>query len=106
MELLNIFAMVGMTINDLLAILSIIGSGVLFIGALVSKSRMYKFGRVAYWGVGGLVFGGFFQLAMAVTGSTPEMIGMVFRMTPLTATGLFVLSFLLIMGRLWLLRTR
>jgi len=33
MEILNVFAMVGMVINDLLAIISVIGSVILFFGA-------------------------------------------------------------------------
>ena len=102
MELLNIFAMIGMVIDDLLAMLSVVGSVILFFGAF-SKARLGRYGNMANWSIGGLVFGGFFQLSMAITGSTPEQIGIVVRMTPLVVNSLLGLSLLLLVGR-WLIR--
>lgn len=104
MDALDIFATIGSLINDLLAILSVIGSVILFFGAF-SKVRLRWYGKVAYWSVGGLVFGVFFQLSMAINGSTPEQIGFVVRMTPLMVNGLLGLSLILLVGR-WLIRRR
>ncbi len=104
MELLNIFAGIGIVIGDLFAIFSVIGSGILFIGAFTSNSPMRKFGRIAGWSVMGLVFGITFQLSLAITGTTPKLIGAVVRMTPLMINGLLGLSFMLLLGRWWLRR--
>jgi hypothetical protein len=43
MELLNFFAMIGMVINDLLAIFSVIGSVVLFFGSF-SDTPLGRYG--------------------------------------------------------------
>jgi len=102
MEMLNFFASIGTVIDDLLAILSVIGSVILFFGAF-SDARLGRYGRIANWSIGGLVFGGFFQLSMAITGSTPDQIGFVVRMTPLMVNSLLGLSLLLLVGR-WLIR--
>ncbi len=106
MELLNIFAGIGIVVGDLFAILSVIGSVILFIGAFTSNSPLRKFGRIANWSVMGLVFSVIFQLSMAITGTTPELIGAVVRMTPIMVDGLLILSFILLVGRGWLMRNR
>lgn len=105
MELLNIFAMIGTTINDLAAISSVLGSVILFVGSF-SKAPLRRYGRIADWSIVGLVMGALFQLSMAITGTTPELIGMVVRMTPMMVNGLLALSFVLLMGRWWVRRNR
>ena len=105
MELLTIFAMIGIAINDLVAIISVVGSAILFIGSF-SKVPLKRYGRIADWSIVGLVLGTLFQLSMVITGTTPDMIGMVVRMTPLVVSGLLALSFLLLMGRWWIRRNR
>lgn len=102
MGILNIFAMMGMVIDDLLAILSVVGSVILFIGSF-SNTSLRRYGPIANWSIGGLVFGIFFQICMAITRTTPEMIGLIFRMPPMMANGLLGLSLLLLIGR-WLVR--
>src|SRR6266496_4472936 len=67
MEMLNVFAMIGMAIDDLLSIMSVIGSAILFIGTF-SNASLGRYGRIATWSIGGLVFGAFFQLCRAITG--------------------------------------
>lgn len=103
MSILGIFAGIGIVVGDLFAIFSVIGSLILFIGAIASNSPMRKFGRIANWSVMGLFFGALFQLSMAFTDTTPERIGAVVRMSPLIVDALLVLSFLLLVGR-WLIR--
>jgi uncharacterized membrane protein len=98
MELLNIFAMVGMVINDLLALLSVVGSTILLFGAF-SKAPLKRYGKIAEWSFLGLIFGGLFQISMAITGTTPEKIGVVFRMSSLMVSALLGVSLLMLIGR-------
>lgn len=102
MELLNVFAMIGMVINDLLAILSVLGSIILLFGAF-SKAPLKRYGKIFDWSILGLIFGGLFQISMAITGTTPELIGTVFRMPALMINALFGVSLLMLAGR-WLIR--
>ena len=105
MEFLNIFAMIGMAINDLLAILSIIGSVILFFGSF-SRAPLKRYGQIADWSILGLIFGGGSQISMAITRTIPEQIGFVVRMTPTMVNGLLAFSLLLLIGRWWLRRNR
>jgi hypothetical protein len=102
MEILNVFAMVGMVINDLLAIFSLVGSTILLFGAF-SKAPLRRYGQIANWSIMGLAFGVLFQVSMAVTGTTPELIGIVFRMPTLMVSAMFAVSLLMLFGR-WLIR--
>ncbi len=74
MEVITVLAMIGTVIDDFLAILSVIGSFILFAGSF-SKAPMRRYGKIADWSMAGLVFGGLFQISMAVTGTTPEKVG-------------------------------
>lgn len=105
MELLNLFAMVGMVIDDLLATLSVIGSVVLFLGSF-SKAPLKRYGKIADWSIAGLIFGAFFQISMIVTGTVPEKVGVLLQMTPILVNGLLALSLLLLAGRWWVRRNR
>ena len=98
MELLNVFAMIGMVINDLLALISLLGSLILLFGAF-SKAPLKRYGKIAEWSILGLVFGGLFQISMAVTGTMPEQIGVVFRMPALMVSALLGVSLLMLVGR-------
>jgi hypothetical protein len=105
MELLNIFAMVGMVIDDLLAIFSVVGSLILLIGSF-SNAPMRRYGSIANWSIMGLVFGGFFQIAMAITGNVPDLVGFVIRMHPAMVNGLLLLSLAMLVLRWWIKRNR
>jgi len=98
MEIINVFAMVGMVINDLLALLSVLGSFIMLLGSF-GKASWKKYGRIADWSILGLVFGWVFQVSMAVTGTTPEQIGLVFRMSALMVYALLSVSLLMLVGR-------
>jgi hypothetical protein len=102
MEILNLFAMIGMVINDLLAILSVLGSVILLFGAF-SKAPLKRYGKIFDWSILGLIFGGLFQISMAVTGTMPEEIGIVFRMPSMMINALLGVSLLMLVGR-WLIR--
>lgn len=105
MEFLNLSAMAGMVIDDILAILSVVGSVILFLGSF-SNAPLKRYGKIADWSIAGLIFGGIFQISMIVTGTTPEKVGILFRMTPSMVNGLLALSFLLLVGRWWVRRNR
>jgi len=96
MELLNFFAMVGMTINDLISLYSLTGSFMLFLGSFSSPPKFRKFGD---WSILGLGFGGISQIAMVITGSMPERIGVVLPMSAGLVNLIFLASFLLLIGQ-------
>lgn len=99
MDLITFFAMVGVLINDALAVLSALGSFIMLLGSF-GKASWKKYGRIADWSLLGLVFGWGFQIAMAVTGTIPEQIGMVFRMPALMVYALLSVSLLMVIGRI------
>ena len=98
MEIIEVFAMVGMMINDLMAILSLLGSTILLLGSF-SKAPLKRYGRIADWSVLGLVFGIGFQVSMAVTGNIPEKIGFMVPMSPLMISAMLGISILMLVGR-------
>lgn len=53
MEIIAVFAMIGMFINDLLAILSVIGSAILLFGVF-SKAPLRRYGKIVDWSIVGL----------------------------------------------------
>ena len=105
MEFLNLFAMVGIVIDDILAILSVVGSVILFLGSF-SNAPLKRYGKIADWSIVGLIFGSLFQISMIVMGTVPEKVGIFFQMTPSIVNGLLTLSLLLLVGRWWVRRNR
>ena len=104
MELISIFAAIGLVIDDLLAIFSVIGSTILLFGAF-SKAPLKRFGQIADWSILGLIFGGLFQVSMAVTGTSAEHIGAVVPMSALMVNALLCVSLLMLTGRWMIKRT-
>ena len=102
MEILNVFAMVGILINDLVAMFSVLGSTILLFGAF-SKAPLKRYGQIANWSITGLTFGLLFQISMAVTGTTPDRIGLVMPMSALMVNALLGVSMLMLVGR-WMIR--
>ncbi|MBK8421777.1 hypothetical protein [Candidatus Villigracilis saccharophilus] len=105
MQLIGFFALIGMSINDLLAIFSVIGSLILFLGAF-SKTPLKKYGDIANYSILGLVFGALFQISMAITNTTPQKIGILIPISPALLDGLLFLSLLLLIGRWWIRKTK
>jgi hypothetical protein len=98
MEIIAVFAMIGMFINDLLAILSVVGSTILLFGAF-SKAPLRRYGKIADWSIVGLCMGGAFHIALFISGSMPDRIGFVFPMAHLMVSALFGISLLMLIGR-------
>ena len=63
----DVFASLDLTIDDILAIFSIIGSAILLLGAFVSDKPIGRFGEIANWSILGLVFGIIGQVSIAIT---------------------------------------
>lgn len=99
MDVIEILGYVGMGINDLISILAFVGSLILLLGSF-GKASWKKYGRIADWSLLGLVFGWGFQIAMAVTNTMPERIGMVVPMSPLMVYALLSTSLLMVIGRI------
>lgn len=102
MEIISVFAMIGMFINDLLAILSVIGSAILLFGVF-SEAPLRRYGKIADWSIVGLCMGGAFQIALFISGSMPDRIGFVFPMESLMVSALLGISLLMLIGR-WSIR--
>ena len=102
MEIISVFAAVGITINNLVAMLSAFGSAILLFGAF-AKAPLKRYGKIAEWSISGLFFGLLFQISMAVTGTTPEQIGVLIPLSALMVDALLGVSILMLFGR-WLIR--
>jgi len=102
MSIWEIFAGMGMFIDDSLAIVSVIGSGIMLVGSLAGLRRMSQF---AEWSLLGLFLGAIGQISLLVTGMMPEKIGF-FQMSPNVVNGLLFISLLMIIGRFVLPKRR
>lgn len=102
MGILDVFASMGMFINDVMAALSVLGSTILLFGAF-SKVPLRKYGPFANWSFAGLAFGLLCQISMAITGTTPERIGFLLPMSALMVDALLGVSILMLGGR-WIIR--
>lgn len=96
MELLHFFATIGVKINDLLAIFSVVSSLILLFGSY-SKSDLANYSLI------GLFLGVLFQVSMFMTGM-PARIGIYVPMTPQLANWLFGASLFMVILR-WILRS-
>lgn len=95
MEVLHFFALIGIKINDLLAIFSVVSAFILLFGS-------YSHGDLANYSMIGVAFGILFQVSMFMTGM-PARIGVLVPMTPLLANWLFGASLFMVILR-WILR--
>jgi hypothetical protein len=105
MSILSIFAASGYFFNDVLAILSVVGSVLLFLSLLFSNGISTRLVSLGEWGMAPLVFGSFFQVALIITGVNPDSIGFIVRIPTGVVNGLFVISILLV-ASWWLEKTR
>lgn len=101
MEILNIFAIAGTLINDMMAIFSLLGSTILLFGAF-SKAPLKRYGRIADWSILGLVFGILFQISMVITSAIPEKIGFIVPMPPLMVSAILGVSLMMLIGRFFI----
>lgn len=105
MQIVNFFAMVGMGINDIIVIYSVIGSLMLLLGAFLKPYRK-KFDQFADWSILGFVFVAIGQIAMAVTATTPKKIGFIIGVSPWLVNVLLLLSLLLLAANWWIRKNK
>ena len=107
MSILAIFAASGYFYNDVLVLISILGSSVLFLGSF-PHSPFKRLIGLAEWSSAPFVFGTFFQVCLILTGvaAETEKIGVLIPMATDLVTGLFALSFVLLVGHRWLKRSQ
>jgi hypothetical protein len=106
MGLLNVFANMGLVMDDFLAIISIIGSTALLSAALVSDKPIGRFGGITDWSILGLVFGIGGQICIVITHASTKYVGMLFRMPFWTVNTLLFLSFAMLVGRWFVLKSK
>ena len=99
--------MSGYFYNDVLVLISILGSSVLFLGSFPHSPFKCLMG-LAEWSSAPLVFGTFFQISLILTGvaAETEKIGMLVPMPPRIISGLFALSLVLLGSGSWLRGSR
>jgi len=102
MTVVELLGYVGSIINDVVSILSLIGSLILLLGSF-GKATIKKYGKIAEWSIMGLVFGWGLQIAMEVSNTMPEKVGFIFPISPLMVYALLGASSLMLIGR-WLIR--
>jgi hypothetical protein len=105
MFLFILFAMSGVFYNDVLALVSIIGSLILFLGSFPNSALKPLIG-LAEWSSAPLVFGTFFQACLLLTGLAPEYktIGFIVPMPQGWVNALFAFSLALTGARWWMRR--
>lgn len=98
--MLAIFAASGYFYNDVLVLISILGSSVLFLGSF-PHSPFKRLIGLAEWSSAPFVFATFFQISLILTGMSveTETIGVLVPMATDLVSGLFALSFVLLGGR-------
>jgi hypothetical protein len=91
--------------NDVLGLISLLGSLLWFLGSL-PNSPLKRLIGLAEWSSAPLVFGTFFQVSFLLIGMAPETptMGILVPMPPGLVTGLFSISVALFIGRKWLKR--
>jgi hypothetical protein len=104
---IQVFGGIGMVINDFFAAISVFGSAILLLSAIFfPNASPRKLADFSYWSIAGLAMGGLFQVCLYINGNVPEKIGIFLRLSPGVVNVLFVLSFLLLMARFWVMRRR
>lgn len=101
--LIIIFAMSGNVYNDVLALVSIVGTLIMFLGSL-PNSPVRRYIGIGEWSLSAVFFGVLFQLSMVSMELIPERIGFVFPMAPARVNGLFAMSITFLIGYWWLRR--
>jgi hypothetical protein len=103
--LMIIFAMSGNFYNDVLAIISIVGTFMMLIGSVTGTSLRRLVG-IGEWSLAAVFFGVLFQIAMLVMDLASEKIGFLIPMWPVVVNLLFGMSCLFLVGYWWVRRNQ
>jgi hypothetical protein len=96
-----ILAMSGNFYNDVLALISVVGTFLMLLGSIPGGPSR-RLAAVSEWSLSVVFFGIVFQVSIMVTGLNPEKIGFILPMHPTLVTGLFAVSSLFLLGYWWL----
>jgi hypothetical protein len=105
LDILKIIAKAGASADDILAIVAIVGSGLLFLLAFLTADPLHKFGIIGSGTVLGLLLGALGQFAIAYTDLKIRKIG-VFGFSPALVNELLIISFLLLVLRWFVVHGR
>jgi hypothetical protein len=104
-DLIKIFGSIPLVVGDILSLMSLLGSSLIFVTALISlaqKKRLRFAEQALQWSFMGLVFGIGTQVCMYASGQIPEQLGFFVRLSPeivnlilLLASCLLILGFLI-----------
>ena len=102
-EVFGLLAAIGMMFGDLLAIASIIGSGIMLLGVFTPQ---YKFGEIAQWSILGLVFGGLGQISIEIMQQPVKQVGIFIPLRPEQVNALLIGSSLMLIMRGFIRKNR
>ena len=103
--LMIIFAVSGNFYNDVLAVISVVGTFMMLVGS-ISGGSLRRFVDIGEWSLAAVFFGVLFQIAMLIMDLVPEKIGFLFGMTPTVVNILFGMSCLFLVGYWWAKRNQ
>ena len=101
MNMIELFANMALVVNDLFAMLTVLGSSILLLGSFVP---MGKFGQIADWSIGGLIFGAAGQVCIFLAGMQNAKIGILVPQSFWAINLLLLASIAMLMLR-WRLRS-
>lgn len=96
-SLFILLAMSGNFYNDVLALISLVGTCLMFVGAMAGGSRR-RLIAIGEWSLAAVFFGILFQIAILITDLVPDKIGFVIPMQPSLVSALFSLSCVFLIG--------
>ena len=91
--------------NDVLGLISMLGTLVWFLGSF-PNSPLKRLIGLAEWSSAPLIFGTFFQISFLLIGMAPETpaMGILLPMAPRLVMALFAISLMLLIARKWVKR--
>src|SRR5690242_1276383 len=98
--LMIILAMSGNFYNDALAVISIVVTSMILVGAISGRS-LRRLVDIGEWSLAAVFFGVLFQIAMLIMDLVPEKIGFLVPMSPAVVEILFGISCVFLVGYWW-----
>jgi hypothetical protein len=96
----ELMATIALMVGDVCAVLSVAGSGILLLLAIVAGQRSRASEQVWWWSLGGLILGTAGLVSLVVTGNKAKQIGVFFGFSKSTIGLLLLLSLGLLVVRM------
>ena len=100
-----LFAISGNFYNDVLALISVVGTFLMLLGSIPGVPLRWM-AAIGEWSTSAVFFGILFQVSILATDLDPESIGFVVPMHPALVTGLFAVSAFFLLCCWWLRQTQ